>query len=73
MSVKEAMVRNKQISWYTEFLLKKMTDDYASRICDAIIDDVIEDVVECADEEWSEGDVRLAIGRVLCSRLGIEF
>lgn len=73
MSVKEAIIRNKQITWYTEFLLKKMTDDYASRICDEIIDDVIEDVVECADEEWSEGDIKLAIGRVLCNRLGIEF
>lgn len=73
MSVKEAMVRNTQITWYTEFILNRLTDDYASRICDEIIDDVIEDVVECADEEWSEGDIKLAIGRVLCSRLGIEF
>lgn len=69
MSIKEATVRNKQIAWYTEFLLNKLTDDYASRICDEIIDDVI----ECADEEWSEGDIKLAVGRVLCSRLGIEF
>lgn len=73
MSIKETTVRNKQIAWYTEFLLNKLTDDYASRICDEIIDDVIDDVVECADEEWSEGDIKLAIGRVLCSRLGIEF
>lgn len=73
MSVKGATVRNKEIAWYTEFLLNKLADDYASRICDEIIDDVIDDVVECADEEWSEGDIKLAIGRVLCSRLGIEF
>lgn len=73
MSIKKAIVENKQITFLTEFLLSKLTDDYASRICEAIIEDIIEDVTQCADEDWSEGDVKLAIGRVLCSRLGIDW
>lgn len=53
-------------------LLSTSTDDYASRIWDAIKDDVVEDVLECADEQFSEGDVALAIGRAIIKRLGYE-
>lgn len=52
------------------------TSDYAARIWENIGNDVISDVVECSaicDEGYfSDGDVVLAIGRVLCNRLGIE-
>ena len=47
--------------------------DYAKAIEEAIVDDVLADVNECADKrEWNSDDVKLAIGRVLCKRLGIE-
>lgn len=50
-----------------------ISDDYVNDIINDIIDDVYEDVATCADQEkWNEDDVRLAVGRVLCDRLGIE-
>lgn len=50
--------------------------DYLQQIVDAVIDDVAEDVM-CSssyetDGTWSAADERLALGRVLCRRLGIE-
>ena len=54
-------------------LLKVMSDDYIPDIVDSIIDDVVRDVEECADlDRWNYDDVKLAIGRVLKSRLGVE-
>lgn len=53
--------------------LKRLTDDYASRIYDAIINDVISDIDECADDDFNDSDIHLAIGRAICSRIGIEF
>lgn len=49
-----------------------ISDDYTGRITDAIIDDVVEDVELCADNDYTPDDVRLAVGRALCGRLGIE-
>ena len=60
----------------TSSLLKRATDNYASRIYNEIRDDVISDVKECSTYLNSGGfgqrDVQLAIGRALCKRLGIE-
>lgn len=57
-----------------ELMRKAMPDDYSGRVASEIMSDVIQDVDECADSEyWNIDDVRLAIGRVLCARLGIEF
>ena len=47
-------------------------EDYLRGIADEILDDVNEDVRCSADEDYNEDDIRLAIGRVLCNRLGIE-
>lgn len=60
-----------------EFMLsllkKSISDDYVVYIADNILDDVVEDVKETADRtEWNEDDVRLAIGRVLIDKLGID-
>lgn len=49
-----------------------ISDDYTGRIVDAILDDVVEDVELCADDDYTPDDVRLAVGRALCDRLGIE-
>lgn len=55
-------------------LRKSISDDYCGRVIDAIIADVISDVDECADDlYWNEDDVKLALGRVLLERIGIEF
>ena len=47
--------------------------DYIRHIAEAVVEDVAEDVYETADgENWGDDDVRLAFGRVLMKRLGIE-
>ena len=58
----------------TEFEEKpQIAKCYWEKIADVIIDDVVKDVNECADpQDWDEDDVRLAVGRVILERLGIE-
>lgn len=52
--------------------VKQVSDDYWTAIAESIADDVVQNVRETADpEEWNEDDIRLAVGRVLCDRLGI--
>ena len=57
-------------------VLKRATDDYASRIYEIIKEDVRADVRECVSyvesRGFTQGDVQLAIGRAICRRLGIE-
>jgi len=56
-------------------ILKQFTDDYSGDLERELMEDIVSDIVECSDFEngiWSEGDIALAIGRVLCNRLGIE-
>lgn len=51
---------------------KQISDDYWRAIAESIADDVVQNVQETADpDEWNEDDIRLAVGRVLCDRLGI--
>ena len=56
-----------------QLLEPAVADDYRKEIVSALLGDVLEDV-EVASEypEWNDFDVRFAIGRVLCDRLGIE-
>lgn len=49
-----------------------ISKDYVRYIYTEISGDLIEDVETSADENYSIDDIRLAIGRVLCKRLGIE-
>ena len=51
---------------------KSINEDYVRYIFTAISGDLIEDVETSVDENYSIDDIRLAIGRVLCNRLGIE-
>ena len=61
------------IGAYEDSLLGSISRDYSKSIADAIADDVARDIYECADnEDWNIDDVRLAVGRVLCKRLGIS-
>lgn len=41
-------------------------------VTDTIIDDVVQDIEECADEDFNDSDVRIAVARVLKNRLGVE-
>ena len=60
-----------------EFMLsllkKSISDDYVVYIADNILDDVVEDIKTSADEDYSDEDVKFAIGRVLINRLGIDY
>ena len=77
----------KQIEWLIWYVLRQaVSDDYASTILnhdfnmeeetDTIMECIFHDVMEtsaCEDEGYyNEDDVRLAIGRTLLIRLGIE-
>lgn len=73
-------VERKQIEWLITWVMEKAVgSDYARCILEhnAFMNDVINDVMECSawnDEGYyNEDDVRLAIGRVLINRLGIEY
>ena len=67
---------NKEVKETWMFMRKLLSNgisqDYVSYICDSIFEDVVCDIEECADKDWNDDDMRLAIGRVLCERLGIE-
>ena len=66
---------DKGITLSAEKILTEAVDDYASKILEEISEDVISDVRETSGlaegEDFSDGDVKLAIGRALCTRLGI--
>ena len=53
-------------------LTDAIPDDYRGHIVEEILPDVCADIDAAADKEFSDGDVRLALGRVLMSRIGIE-
>lgn len=65
-----------------EVFYKSVSDDYASYILDHVkngntfLEDVVNDISEtslCEEYDyWNEDDIRLAIGRVLMNRLGID-
>lgn len=53
-----------------------ISDDYRYDIRKAILDDVVADVVETSDYRrtgyWNQDDIKLAVGRVLIARMGIN-
>lgn len=52
---------------------RPVSGKYWGKIADKILEEVCEDIEETADkDEWGEDDVRQAVGRVLCTKLGIE-
>jgi len=50
-----------------------IASDYIEKIVDKILDDVAEDIDNCADKDYSVDDIRLAIGRILIEKLGIDY
>ena len=71
--VEETWVED-DIYYVAEDLLRKLSDNYGNQILDIIIEDVIADVKECSalsmGGNFSDGDVSLAIGRVLLRKMG---
>lgn len=47
-------------------------NEYMELVYGIIIDDVIRDIEECADEEFNDSDVSLAVQRTLMKALNIE-
>lgn len=47
-------------------------NEYMELVYGIIIDDVIRDIKECADEEFNDSDVSLAVQRTLMKALNIE-
>ena len=55
------------------FLRQAISSDYTRCIAEHIEKDVKQDLEECADEDYNEDDLRLAIGRVLIDKLRIDY
>lgn len=56
-----------------QFLNQLFTEtEYMELVYGIIIDDVIRDIEECADEEFNDSDVSLAVQRTLMKALNIE-
>lgn len=53
-----------------------ISDDYVYDIRRAILDEVVADVVETSafkeNGTWNDDDIKLAVGRVLMNKLGLE-
>ena len=52
------------------FLAPVVSEDYLRGVVARIVRDVKRDLDETADREFNDSDLRLAVGRVLCARLG---
>lgn len=79
MSVSKKITKNKQLITQLKedisIIFRQFTDDYSGALENELMQDVVSDVIECSDFEngyYATGDIKLAIGRVLCNRLGIE-
>lgn len=56
-----------------QYLSQLFTEtEYMELVYGIIIDDVIRDIEECADEEFNDSDVSLAVQRTLMKALNIE-
>ena len=67
------VIKNTNIADIALSVLDKMfVAEYAETVFDIIIENVIADVSECADEEFSDDDVRLAVNRVILKKLGVS-
>lgn len=56
-----------------QYLSQLFTEtEYMELVYGIIIGDVIRDIEECADEEFNDSDVSLAVQRVLMKALNIE-
>jgi hypothetical protein len=67
------MIANSNIAHSALSVLERLfVKDYVDIVFNAIIEDVIVDVKECADEQFSDDDVRLAVNRAIVKKLGVS-
>ena len=63
-------------SFLVRELKSAISDDYFYDICRAIRDEVLWDVKETSawseNRTWNDDDIKLAVGRVLMKKLGLE-
>lgn len=63
-------------SFLVRELKSAISDDYLYDICRAIRDEVLWDVKETSawseNRTWNDDDIKLAVGRVLMKKLGLE-
>lgn len=58
----------------SRLLDKAVSEDYLEKVADAIYEDVKEDVMSASDyPHYCEDDIRVAIGKVLVKKIGIEY
>ena len=71
MEVKKGEQRSRAVvAALLDFLAPVVGEDYLRGVVARIARDVKRDLDETADREFNDSDLRLAIGRVLCARLG---
>ena len=70
MEVKKGERRSRVVvAALLDFLTPVVGEDYLRGVVAGIARDVKRDLDETADREFNDSDLRLAIGRVLCTRL----
>lgn len=69
-TVDDMMVNSNIADVANGIIANMFTKEYVDTIFNAIIEDVIADVKECADEQFSDDDVRLAVNRAILKKLG---
>ena len=59
-----------------KFAIRCMFADWESdeveKITDLISNEVEEDVIECADYDYNDSDIRIAVKRVIMAKMGLE-
>ena len=69
----EVMMRSVASSEYAEYILEHENEETKSTFMEDVIDDVMCASAWNEEEYYNINDIRLAIGRVLIDRLGIEY
>ena len=62
-----------ELKHFLRFEICPISTDYLGYIAEEIFEDVKEDLECAADKDFNYDDVRMSVGRVLISRLGIEY
>ena len=68
--------REKFVDELEPILRQSISDEYTERIADKIADEVAWDIYftrDVGDSHFNGDDIKLAIGRVICNRFGIEW
>jgi len=64
--------RDELLTQISTILCNSVTSDYSNNLADSICDDVAKDIVASASPEWTEIDLKLAIGRIITQVAGVQ-